>query len=354
MIHARDVRKPGQGEASTGQLAGGVVHRWGLAGRPGGGGWGTVGLVSHVSAVGGRRDDEIWVPPVAERQAGAFTRRQALDAGATVDQVRWRVRRGAWVPVLGSVLRSAARSPDELTDLVAASLTWPDAVVALGSAARVHRVPVAADARVHVVVPSARRARGRLTPHEFPLDECDVVEVLGAQVTTLRRTVLDCLGRLPPEQSLDLLAWVSARRLVTPEDLTAWVVGHPRRWGNPGRARAAERLARGAVNPAEDRLHAILRQAGIRGWRAAASLREELGIWAQADVYFPDVRLVIEVDGRRAHGDVRFQSDRTRQNLLVGAGCTVLRYTWSDLVERPDQVAAQIRATLTRLRARVS
>ncbi len=67
-------------------------------------------------------------------------------------------------------------------------------------------------------------------------------------------------------------------------------------------------------------------------------------------MYFPDVRLVIEVDGRRAHGDARFQSDRTRQNLLVGAGCTVLRYPWSDLVERPDQVAAQVRATLARLR----
>jgi very-short-patch-repair endonuclease len=294
------------------------------------------------------------VPAVAWQQGGVFTRRQAVTAGATVEQVRWRLRKGVWVPVLGSVVRSAAREPDEWTEAFAAHLTWSDSIVVLGTAARAHRLPVPHDGLVHVVVPSGRAARGRLTPHQFGLDDGDVTEAMGIPVTTRRRTILDCLGRLAPGAALDLLAWVSSRRLLEGEDVARWLAEHPGRWGNPARARAGERLARGAVNPAEDRLHAILRRARITGWLAGESLVGHLGIWVQADVYFPDVRLVIEVDGRRAHGDDRFQSDRTRQNLLVAAGCTVLRYTWADLVERPAEVAAQVRRTLALLRAAVS
>lgn len=301
-----------------------------------------------------RGHDERWVPPVAWQQGRTFTRGQAIAAGVTEGQLRWRIHRGVWIPVVGTVLRDVDHEPDELTDLFAARLTWPDAVVVLGTAARVHRLPVARDGLLHVVVPTGRPARGPLTPHRYRLDPADVTHVLGVPVTTERRTVLDCLGRLPGGPALDLLAWVSSRRLLVPDELAEWLVGHPRQWGNPARARAVARLARGAVNPAEDLLHEILRKAGITGWLAGVSLQEHVGVWAQADVYFPDVRLVLEVDGRGAHGARRFQSDRTRQNRLVEAGCTVLRYTWRDLTERPAMVAHQIRRMLTALRAAVS
>ncbi|MBN9375444.1 MAG: DUF559 domain-containing protein [Cellulomonas sp.] len=298
-----------------------------------------------------RGRDRDWVPSVAWRQAGVFTRRQAIQCGATAGQVRWRVERGIWVPVAGFVLRAAAQAPSDHAEMFAAHPTWPGCVVALGTAARVHRLPVAADEKIHVVVPSGRPSRGRLTPHQFRLDDDDVVDVMGVRVTGFRRTVFDCLGRLPEQQALDLLAWVASRRLVEHDELTSWVAEHPGRWGNPSRRRLARRLAEGAMNPAEDLLHAILRRAGITGWSAGEPLHEHVGVWAVADVYFADVRLVIEVDGQRAHGDERFQGDRTRQNLLVTAGCTVLRYTWADLTQRPDQVAAQVRAAVASLRA---
>jgi len=303
-------------------------------------------------AAEGTPEDRRWIPPVAWRQGGVFTRRQATDAGVSPGQVRSRVRRGIWLPVLGSVLRSTAERPSERTDMFAAHVTWPDGVVVLGTAARVHHIPVWDDGLVHVVVPSGRPARARLIPHRFRLEPAeDVIDVLGVPVTTARRTVLDCLGSIPEGPALDLLAWVSSRRLMTADELADWNQRHPHRWGNPARARAASRLARGAVNPAEDLLHAILRRARIGGWLAGESLVEHLGVWAQADVYFPDIRLVIEVDGYRAHSGAQFQRDRTRQNLLVTAGCTVLRYTWDDLTAQPDEVARQIRAMIARLRA---
>jgi very-short-patch-repair endonuclease len=62
---------------------------------------------------------------------------------------------------------------------------------------------------------------------------------------------------------------------------------------------------------------------------------------------FAKARLVIEIDGFAYHGDRdRFQRDRTRQNRLVAAGWTVLRFTWADLRHRPGQFVAAVRAAL--------
>jgi very-short-patch-repair endonuclease len=42
----------------------------------------------------------------------------------------------------------------------------------------------------------------------------------------------------------------------------------------------------------------------------------------------------------------RFRTDRFKGNALVGAGWTLLRFTWHDLTNRPEYVIAQIRAAL--------
>lgn len=67
----------------------------------------------------------------------------------------------------------------------------------------------------------------------------------------------------------------------------------------------------------------------------------------ELDIAFPDRHVAVEVDGWAWHHSPRsFQSDRSRQNALVLAGWTVLRFTWADLNERPRQVIHDIRAAL--------
>ena len=57
----------------------------------------------------------------------------------------------------------------------------------------------------------------------------------------------------------------------------------------------------------------------------------------------PAARVAVEVDGWAWHSDVeRFREDRRRQNALVLAGWTVLRFTWDDLMRRPETVVGQI------------
>jgi very-short-patch-repair endonuclease len=73
---------------------------------------------------------------------------------------------------------------------------------------------------------------------------------------------------------------------------------------------------------------------------------------ARVDAAYSDRRIAIEVDGFAAHSSPEaFQRDRTRQNRLVALGWTVLRFTWSDVVQRPAMVAQTIREAVDRVPA---
>jgi hypothetical protein len=69
---------------------------------------------------------------------------------------------------------------------------------------------------------------------------------------------------------------------------------------------------------------------------------------ARVDFYWPAARLVVEFDGWESHMGRRdlFASERRRHNLLVADGVLVLRFTAEDILRRPYDVIAQIRAAL--------
>jgi len=65
------------------------------------------------------------------------------------------------------------------------------------------------------------------------------------------------------------------------------------------------------------------------------------------DLVFESARLVVEIDGRAYHvTPERFEHDRRRQNRLMAAGWTVLRFTWRDLTERQWYVIGTIESML--------
>ena len=99
----------------------------------------------------------------------------------------------------------------------------------------------------------------------------------------------------------------------------------------------------GAEAESERRLHRLLQRAGIQGWVANHAVFERGRLVARIDVAFPGLKLAIEVDGFAYHSDrSRFQRDRTRQNDLTSLGWRIVRFTWADLVERPDYVLRTI------------
>jgi very-short-patch-repair endonuclease len=67
----------------------------------------------------------------------------------------------------------------------------------------------------------------------------------------------------------------------------------------------------------------------------------------EVDCAWRDERLIVELDGRAIHDatDV-FESDRARDRRLEAAGWHVIRITWRQLHETPDDVEADMRRLL--------
>jgi hypothetical protein len=287
------------------------------------------------------------VPAVAEHQAGTFSVAQAVAEGWSPRTIRRRREDRVWRVVAGRGLTADPGPPGAHALAWAAQLTWPDVVVAGPTAAAIWGWPVAADACVHVITSRGRSAAG-ITTHVVGLDpsEIDVLDG-GICVTSPRRTAVDCLALLELAAALDLYAWLSTHGRLTRHQLSAATRSRLGRHGTPQLVRLLQITRTGAVSGAEYRFHGLLQTAGVQGWRANVAVHDAQGCIGVVDVLFVAARLVIEVDGERAHtGRAAFVADRHRQNRLVAAGYTVLRFTWWDIVDRPDHVVAQVRAAL--------
>jgi very-short-patch-repair endonuclease len=129
------------------------------------------------------------------------------------------------------------------------------------------------------------------------------------------------------------------------------------RFGRPGRNGA------GALwRVLDDRALGGARADGLLEPRMARLLRDhklppaEFQHWVKIggrryriDFAYPDLKIAIEVDGVDTHESRRdVQQDHDRQNDLVDAGWTVLRFTWDDVVRRPAFVARRIERALSR------
>lgn len=119
-----------------------------------------------------------------------------------------------------------------------------------------------------------------------------------------------------------------------------------RNLGRRGSAAAGRLLAAAAdraASAAERELIALLRAARLTGWVQHYRLGDD-----EVDLAFPEYRVAVEVDGWAWHHDAdTFRRDRERQNRMVLAGLTVLRFTWHDLTQCPDKVVTDIRVALT-------
>jgi len=65
------------------------------------------------------------------------------------------------------------------------------------------------------------------------------------------------------------------------------------------------------------------------------------------DFVWPNLRIVVEVDGFTFHGDrIAFERDHDRPAILMRGGYLRLAFTWRQVVERPDEVVATVLAAM--------
>jgi hypothetical protein len=71
------------------------------------------------------------------------------------------------------------------------------------------------------------------------------------------------------------------------------------------------------------------------------------------DFYWPTLNVAVELDGFAYHSTAAdLRRDRQRQNVIIQAGITLLRYTWSDVTTDGKRTIKQLQTALSSMSAR--
>lgn len=287
---------------------------------------------------------------LAGEQGGVVTRSQARRIGMSEASIDRRLASGIWIRVADGAYRLVRR--DSKLDLVRAAVAvLPGAVASHESAAAVHGIDLVDRDIVAVTVDASTTHRfdGVVVHRCRDLGQADRTTVNGLAATTVGRTVVDLSATLSPRHVEAVIDNAVAGGLVRWE-VVEEIVSRIGRRGKPGiaalRRILVERLG-------SDRDASALERRGIS--LLAAGIIPEFDVefplpWnpdRRFDVAFPHHRLAIEWDSRRWHTQVAaFDADRGRDRTAATHGWQVLRFTWTDVHERPDDVVDTVRRAL--------
>ena len=239
--------------------------------------------------------------------------------------------------------------------LAATFAAGPGAVASHRAAAALWETPGFLTGSTDVLRPRHTDHRSALGPvHEtrvLPPSHLTVVDVI--PVTGPGRTLFDLAVMVSPtrvERALDSSLARGLVNLPALHSLFAELRGRGRS-GVGTMRRLLEERGPGFVAPEselERRLLAVLTGAGLPAprrqlWAGGTSVA------GRADFAYPESGLVIEADGRRHHmSRLDFENDRRRDNWLMAARWRVLRVSWEQITDRPDEAVRLVREALRR------
>jgi hypothetical protein len=281
---------------------------------------------------------DVRIAELAGRQFNRVSRRQLNAIGVSDRAIDHRVVTGRLVIAGEGVFAVApALEHDDWGRWMGATLTSPASFLCRESAARALGVLTFERDRVTVARPGSggpRQLSGVIVYRST---------TLAGETTTLRGIPITA----PPRTLLDLACCVSDRalakalrdsvrlKLVTVYALSDWLGERSKRRGS---ARLTKALARyhglpieRARSGAEVRALEVLRDAGQALPRLNVNVAGE-----EADLSWPEARLIIEIDGGPFHLDVG--EDARKEAAWRSSGWTVLRLDADDVYDRPDRL----------------
>jgi hypothetical protein len=295
------------------------------------------------------------IESLAAEQCGLFTRRQALDLGATPAQLRLRVDRREWRWVVPGVLSFAGHGPSHERSMWMAHLhAGPDSVLSHGAAGLLVGLhPIDGQPVELLVARGQSRGLAGTVRHRprTPVDPAHIVRVRGLPTTDAPRTILDLAAQVSITRLRRIVEHAEVER-VCPVGLVGARLSQRRGMGRRGTARLArvlDELGPGEGLPRselEALLAPVLAAAGLPPALHEHPLPTTSELRGFVDRAWPHVRLIIEADGRRWHTRRADFARDARRDLEAGAlGWHTQRVTWEMLRFDPDGTAALIRAT---------
>ena len=226
---------------------------------------------------------------------------------------------------------------------------WMAGVLAVGPGAALSHMSAAAllgitrrrtDA-VHVTVAQARRVEDIEVHVTRRLDRVDVTRWYGIPVTTVARVLVDLTATLADHELANLIheaAYLGRFSAAATRDAMARANGRPNLNVLEAAIAAHESGSAGTKSGLERRFRAL-----VRDLPPPLSNVRVLGF--EVDVYWPALKLCVELDGPGHRRALTRREDAARDKVLRAAGFRLLRYTEEDLDERPEWVRASIAAS---------
>jgi very-short-patch-repair endonuclease len=274
----------------------------------------------------GAQHIEMALARLAGSQHGVVSLTQLLAIGLSADAIQKRVRRGRLHRVHRGVYAVGHPKLAKEGRWIAAVLACGEgAVLSHRAAAALWRMLPPPSGPVDVTVPGnggRKRRRGIRLHRSTTLTQQQSTRRLNIGVTTPARTLLDLRG------CVDAKTLGRARR-------QAEVLGYRL----DDAAEIEPDLTRSEL---ERRFLRLCRRASLPSPEVNARVGEHV-----VDFLWRSSGLIVETDGWRYHrGRASFEQDRARDAQLVAVGYEVLRFSWRQVVDEPDEVIAAVRARL--------
>jgi very-short-patch-repair endonuclease len=288
---------------------------------------------------------------LAARQHGLVTHRQLRAIGLGGSAVTRRVKTGRLQRIHRGVF-AVGHTPQtaEARWIGAVMATGPGAVLSHLDAAALWKIYDGAGARVHVTnaTRSSRTARGVQIHRARSLHSDDVTVRNAIPVTTVSRTLVDLTDLLGPDRILRAIREADYLGLLDLDALNAAVQrAHGRRRLNVLKQALAHhrpgQIVRGEL---EHRFLELVRAAGLPEPETNVKVTAR-GRRYEIDCLWREHRVAVELDGRAAHArTLAFEPDRRKDAALSAVGLHPLRFTWYRVTNEPDEVIAELEATL--------
>jgi very-short-patch-repair endonuclease len=239
--------------------------------------------------------------------------------------------------------------------MAAVLASGPGAVLSHRSATALWGIWGSGAGEAHVTVPRKSRSQRSIKRHfgALPLDEITTLD--GIPVTSAARAVLDLAADKGGPAAESALREMEYLGIYGPLSIPALLDRYPKHRGAARVARCLERLE----DDPGGRVRSPLEELFLPFLDAHRIPRPKLNAWLpvgddrfQVDCFWPEARLIGELDDFGSHGTRRAMGrDRRRDRRLLAATFRVVRITAAQLRAEPTDVAADLLASLAANRA---
>jgi very-short-patch-repair endonuclease len=285
------------------------------------------------------------VARIAARQHRIVTVKQLCDVGLSKEAIKYRVERCRLRRLWRGIYVVGPAAPDALSLAMGAVLaTGGNGVLSYRWAGWLWGFVETVGRPIDVtVMRGSNRGRPGIKVHEAR--SLDTTRKRGIPVTTPAQTCLDLAGVVDFGELERMVAEAQVKNVVRESQLQDVIARNPDRAGVALLKAILSAGAQYTRAESERRMLALVRAAGLPRPRTNEKL---LNRW-EVDFYWPDQELIVEIDGFAAHGHRRaFEKDHRKGAELTAAGYRVMGFTWTQLVDEPHFVVAQVAAALAR------